>query len=491
MQLKVVTTKPTKSNVDMVAVGVAEGKLTKAAGLTSFAKGIREWAVARAKEQGFEGKRGQTLELALPGSSSPHWLLLVGLGKGPHPVAACRELGFRAVSAVRRQSTLYIALPATTGQELQVAATSALLGTYRYDAYRTASAPRKSKLRSIQLGVIAEIPDSKQAIHRATVIADATAKARDLVNMPPNDLTPTALAETAKSWAKELGLTCKVLGKAQLQKERMELFLAVSRGSAQAPQLIHTVYAPKGAKKKVVLVGKGLTFDAGGLCIKPAKSMVDMKCDMGGAATTLGAMHAIAQLGLPIEVHAIVGAAENMTGASAYRPGDVFKARSGKTVEIINTDAEGRLVLADVLDYACELKPDVIVDHATLTGACMVALGHHTAGLFSNRSELAEQYKEAACLAGESFWQLPLDRDLRKVLDSPIADLKHCGDGYGGSITAALFLEEFVGQCPWVHNDIAGPAFLDSAHKDQPKGGTGFGVATAVAFVEQLASQEV
>jgi leucyl aminopeptidase len=241
--------------------------------------------------------------------------------------------------------------------------------------------------------------------------------------------------------------------------------------------------------KKIVFVGKGLTFDSGGLCIKPAAARLDMKCDMAGAATTIGIILAAARLKLPIEVHGLFGATENMTGSAAYRPGDVFKSLDGKTVEIINTDAEGRLVLADVLSYAAKkLKPDYMIDHATLTGACIVALGPWTAGLFSNDDTLAAAYAKAAAEQGESFWRLPLEEDLREMLKSDIADMKHMGDRYGGSITAALFLREFVGKTKWMHLDIAGPAFGERAHGVSPKGGTGFGVATGVRFLETLAA---
>jgi leucyl aminopeptidase len=314
---------------------------------------------------------------------------------------------------------------------------------------------------------------------------------RDLVNAPPNDLTPVALANAAKEGASAHGVAYKEWDKKALDKLGMRLFLAVNRGSAEEPRMVHLSYVPPGVTKpkKIVFVGKGLTFDSGGLCIKPAGSMIDMKCDMAGAATTIGIVLAAARLGVPIEIHGLFGATENMTGSSAYRPGDVFKSYQGKTVEIINTDAEGRLVLADVLTYASELKPDYLIDHATLTGACMVALGPWTAGLFSNDDGLAARYTTAAEAEGELYWRMPLVRDLRDSLRSEIADLKHTGDKHGGAISAALFLEEFVGKARWMHLDIAGPAFLERPHAQYPKGGSGFGVATGVRFLESLAKE--
>jgi leucyl aminopeptidase len=314
--------------------------------------------------------------------------------------------------------------------------------------------------------------------------------ARDLVNCPANDLTATDLANVSAAEAKAAGVVCKVYDKKAIERLGMPLLLAVNRGSTEEPRFVHLAYLPKASRRvpRVVFVGKGLTFDSGGLCLKTADQMAEMKIDMGGAAVTLGAVLAAARLGLPIEVHGLIASTDNMNGGNAYRPGDVFPSRDGKTVEIINTDAEGRLVLADALAYARELKPTYIVDHATLTGACMVALGNYRAGLFSNDDELRTRYQAAAERVGEAFWHMPLDESLRDQLKSPIADLKHTGTRYGGAITAALFLREFVGKSRWVHLDIAGPVHLDKPHGIHPKGATGFGVRTAVAFLEALAS---
>jgi leucyl aminopeptidase len=300
------------------------------------------------------------------------------------------------------------------------------------------------------------------------------------------------LASRAAALCKTHKIRCTVWDHKQIQANGMKLLHAVGRGSRNEPRFVHMVYTPAGpakkGRKKLVVVGKGLTFDSGGLCIKTAKGMADMKCDMSGAAATIGIVQAAAKLAIPVEVHGVLGCVENMSGDHAYRPGDVFPSREGKTVEIINTDAEGRLVLADVLAYGAELSPDYMIDHATLTGACMVALGRYCAGLYANDDELGGRYLDAARTAGERFWRMPLLDDLRETLKSDVADLKHTGDQYGGSITAALFLREFVGKTKWIHNDIAGPAFLEGAHETAPKGGTGFGVATGAGFLEALAS---
>jgi leucyl aminopeptidase len=336
----------------------------------------------------------------------------------------------------------------------------------------------------------------RDALKHGRALAEAVNLARDLVNGPPNDIHPVALAEAAKdacdAAAKDVekgSLTCKIYDEKWMTKERMALFLAVNKGSAVPPRVAHIAYTPAGAKKRVVFVGKGLTFDAGGLCIKPAGSMVDMKCDMAGAAVTIAVVVAAARMRLPVEVHGVIGTTENQLGASAYRPSDVYTSREGKTVEIINTDAEGRLVLADILHWASELKPDYLVDHATLTGACMVALGNYRAALYGNDDDFADAYMEAASASGESYWRMPLDAELKTSLKSDVADLKHTGSRYGGSITAALFLQEFIGKTRWVHLDIAGPSYVDHAHGRHPKGGTGFGVATGVSFLEHLAAE--
>jgi leucyl aminopeptidase len=360
-------------------------------------------------------------------------------------------------------------------------------GAYRYTEYKSDKTAAATLASATILGAPKGARGLTAAIRAGKAIAESTNFARDLVNRPPNDLNPVTLARAASTESKKLGLSCRVWNKARIEKEGMNLLLAVNKGSAIEPRVIHVVYKPARPKKKIVFVGKGLTFDAGGLCIKPAGSMVDMKCDMAGAATTLGIVFAAARLKLPVEVHAVIGSTENMTGPKAYRPGDVYKSLEGKTVEVINTDAEGRLVLADVLTWAVrKLKPDYMIDHATLTGACMVALGPWRAALYTDDDELASKYLEAGEGEGESFWRMPLDSDLRSTLKSSVADLKHVGGRYGGSITAALFLKEFVDETTWMHLDIAGPSFVDRSHGRLPKGGTGFGVATGVRFLENL-----
>ena len=477
-----------KSTADIVALAVPSGKtkLNRALGRIEAVTG-KGSIKPLASDERFAGKAAQTLKVAAAGKAKARWLLLVGVGDEEDDAKIAWTLGHSLASAARAQKSAALELPVVNVETVRAATQGLVAGAYRYTEYKS----DKEAAATLRSAVIVGAPQDGRgltgAIRAGKAVAESVNFARDLVNRPPNDLNPLTLARAASSESRKLGLSCRVWNKARIEKEGMNLLLAVNKGSAIEPRVIHVVYKPARPKKKVVFVGKGLTFDAGGLCIKPAASMVDMKCDMAGAATTLGIVFAAARLKLPVEVHAVVGSTENMTGAKAYRPGDVYTSLEGKTVEVINTDAEGRLVLADVLTWAVrKLKPDYMVDHATLTGACLVALGPWRAALYTDDEKLASKYLEASEQEGESFWRLPLDADLRETLKSPIADLKHVGGRFGGSITAALFLKEFVGDTTWMHLDIAGPAFVDRPHGRLPKGGTGFGVATGVRFLEGI-----
>ncbi|MEM9727008.1 MAG: leucyl aminopeptidase [Myxococcota bacterium] len=477
-----------KAKTDLVAIAVPSAK-------TKFAKTLSrlESVTGRgsikplASDERFTGKASQTLKVAVAGGASARWLLLVGTGNEKDATKVAYALGHALAQAARAHKSGAVELPEVDAGAVEGVSQALVAGAYRYDEYKSDKKSSATLASVAILGAPKSTRGLAAAIKRGKSLAESVNFARDLVNRPPNDLNPVTLARAASAESRKLGLTCSIWNKARIKKEGMNLFLAVNAGSGVEPRMIHVTYKPKNAKKKVAFVGKGLTFDAGGLCIKPAGSMVTMKCDMAGAAATLGIVFAAARLNLPVEVHAIVGSTENMTGADAYRPGDVYQSLQGKTVEIINTDAEGRLVLADVLTWtARKLKPELIIDHATLTGACMVALGQWRAALYSRDDDLAQRYIAASDRAGESFWRMPLDADLKATLKSPIADLKHVGGRLGGSITAALFLEEFTEDLQWMHLDIAGPAFLERAHGRMPKGGTGFGVATGVRFLESL-----
>ncbi len=365
------------------------------------------------------------------------------------------------------------------------------LGAYRYTKYLTGDRRPKKSLDRVAIATPdAVASNAKQLITLGQRIALAVNLSRDLSNEPSNELPPAALADAADRMAKEEGLESTVFDFAEIKSRGMRLLQAVGQGSVNEPRFVHLKYSPKGeSKKTLVFVGKGITFDSGGLSIKPAAGMGEMKHDMSGAANMVGLMAAVAALQPAVEVHALMACAENMPDGAAYRPGDVWPSLDGKSVEIINTDAEGRLVLADALAYAAKLKPDLLVDNATLTGACVVALGNTCSGYYASNEETAASFAAALKQSGEQMWRLPLLEELKEQLKSDVADLKHTGDRWGGSITAALFLREFIGETKnWVHADIAGPATSDRAVGWIPKGGTGHGVLTFLAIVEAAAA---
>jgi leucyl aminopeptidase len=337
--------------------------------------------------------------------------------------------------------------------------------------------------------VVSASAGAKAAAARATVIIETQTLVRDLVNEPGGSMTPVAFCEAASAAAADAGVAVEIWDRKRLTKERCGGILGVARGSQQEPRLLIVRYTPKAPVASIALVGKGVTFDSGGLSIKPADAMMTMKCDMGGAATVLAATLAVARLGVNVAVTAYAPLTDNMLGADASRPGDVLVARNGTTIEVLNTDAEGRLILADALSIASAEKPDAVVDLATLTGACMVALGDKIAGLMGNDDGLLDQLQIASDEAGEDLWHLPLPAKYRKLLDSPVADLKNIGGRFGGTLTAGLFLQHFVAEdVAWAHIDIAGPAFSEEVDGEVGRGGTGFGLRTLVAWVEGLAA---
>lgn len=365
-------------------------------------------------------------------------------------------------------------------------AMAARLATYRFDVYRTKEKKEAHpSIEALRLLGIGKGKSVEAGLSLGKTMASGVALARDLINEPGSAIYPETFADKAVKVAKEAGLSCTVLGPNELKKENFRLLLAVGQGSEQKPRMVHLVYKPKKkSKRRVALIGKGVTFDSGGLILKPAGSMEDMKIDMSGGAAVLAAMSIVPSLDLDFEVHGFIGLVENMPSGTCYRPGDVIASRKGLTVEVNNTDAEGRLVLADVIDYVKEkIDPTEMVDLATLTGACMVALGPVTAGAFSNDDKLVDAVLAGAKRAGEDIWRLPMTEALKDQLRSDVADMKNTGERWGGAITAALFLKEFVDDTPWVHLDIAGPA---SSNKDKGmwvKGGTGFGVMTLVEWL--------
>lgn len=427
---------------------------------------------------------------------------LVGAGKDAATLDA-ETLRRAAGSAVRALATtpvtsITIALPITSVEQAVAAAEGALLGAYRYERYRTTSndlADQSDQPVKARLKVSVVVPAVLQAaaqtqVDRVSIVAQAVWRARDLVNTAPNDLPPTTFAEIAKTVAKLPGTKVTVLDEKALASGGFGGHIAVGQGSINPPRLVKVAYRPSKPQASIALVGKGITFDSGGLSLKPAKSMETMKSDMAGAATVLQTVVAAAQLKLPVAVTAWLCLAENMPSGTATRPSDVIEIHGGRTVEVLNTDAEGRLVLADGLAAAIEEKPDVVIDIATLTGAQIVALGHRVAGVMGTES-VRERVLTASASTGEQFWPMPLPAELRKSFDSKIADMANIGSRQGGMLVAGLFLKEFVGDTPWAHLDVAGPAFNEfEPYGGVPSGGTGFGLRTLLALVEGFAQAE-
>jgi len=446
----------------------------------------------------FEGKEGRTATDRSDGRIAADRVMLLGAGKKPLSSGAVRKLAALAAqkACARKAKTALLLLPESLTDGLADAAAAAtegaLLGDYHFLKYKGEDLKRRQEDALETLILPAE--DKRQAallergVGRGSIYARGTIFARDLVNEPASVSTPAHLLAAAQqiAAADPRRISLKTYDENKLKDLGAGGLLAVARGSDESPYLIHLTYRPpKKAGKKIAVVGKGLTFDSGGLSLKPSQAMEDMKIDMAGAAAMLGMFSVLAELQPTVEVHGVAGLCENMPSGKAVRPGDVVRTMSGKTVEILNTDAEGRVTLADTLHYAVGLKPDLVVDLATLTGACMVALGQEVAGVMGNSQPLVDKLLTAAAGSGELLWQLPLTEEYRESIKSRVADLKNIGDGrYGGAITAGLFLSEFVGKTPWAHLDIAGPAWAEKdAVPHQPRGATGFGVRTMLRLV--------
>jgi leucyl aminopeptidase len=480
---------------DAIVVGVYadDKKLREPAAAVDRAAGGAVRDVLDAEK--FQGKVGHVTHLHTNGRLPARRVVVVGLGKRAETTAEVvrraaaaglrrsRDLGARTVAI----EVLGDRLPAR--QRAQAVVEGGVLGTYTFDRYK-----REKSDKQVETLQVAE-PDGRQrrdaaeGARRGEVFAEATWFARDLVNAPANEVHPTHLARVAADIARAAGLELQVLERAECRKLGMGAFLGVAAGSEQPPKFIHLTYAPSGRRrKKVAVIGKGITFDSGGLDLKSAEGMLRMKDDMSGAAAVLGIMRALPALKPAVEVHGLIAATENMPSGSAIRPGDILRAMNGTTIEIGNTDAEGRLTLADAICYAGQkIEADEIVDMATLTGACVVALGPLCSGLFANDQALADRLLAAAEAAGERVWQLPLIDEYREHLKSDVADLNNVGPRGGGAITAGLFLKEFAGDRSWAHLDIAGPAFVEKDTPLAPKGGTGCAVRTLLTYLTETA----
>ncbi|MCJ7438479.1 MAG: leucyl aminopeptidase [Acidimicrobiia bacterium] len=478
-----------KVKADLVAVPVfAKRVLGPGAGEVDRALG---GALARfMNKAGFEGKPGETLMVPVAGMGAKT-ALLVGVGARDEVSAATlrragASIARRATSAASVATTVASAASASVAPEAAAYALAegTALGAYQYLAFKTKGEP--TKLRRVMLVGDGGSGGGKAvtaALARARVVTDAVAWARDIVNEPSLTKSPADFAASAKRLLAGKGVTVTVLTESQIRAQKMGGVIGVGQGSERPPRFVKVVYAPPGGKARgtLALVGKGVTFDTGGISIKPADGMEAMKTDMGGAAAALGAMSTLEALGVRHRVVSYTPMVENMPSGNAIRPGDVLRMRDGQTVEVLNTDAEGRLILADELAWAVDEKPDAIVDLATLTGACVVALGEKVAGLMGNDDSWSAQVQAAADRAGEPMWHLPLPDDYRKNLESEVADLRNISNNrYGGALTAGLFLEAFVDDRPWVHLDIAGPARASADDGELARGGTGFGVRTLV-----------
>lgn len=394
------------------------------------------------------------------------------------------------IKALKSSNYESVAFSAIKENSLGAMVEGVVLGGYEFNEYK--SEPKKSKLQEISIASNElDFKKLNSIFDGALIISKATCFTRDIVNTAPQELNPETFASLAKKLSDDNSLECEILAEDELKKENMNAMLAVGRASIHQSQLIHLAYKPKNPKKVISLVGKGLTYDSGGLSLKPSTSMVTMKMDKAGACSVLGIIKAVSELKLDVEVHAFIGAVENMVGGDAYKPDDVLVSRSKTTIEVRNTDAEGRLVLADVLDYAQEkVDADLIFDFATLTGACMVALGQYTTGIMGHSSELKHEISKAATISGELTGSLPFNKHLKKLIKSEIADISNVSSKpYGGAITAGLFLDKFIkeeNKDKWLHFDIAGSAYTETAWDCNVYGATGAGVRFMSEYLKNI-----
>lgn len=487
MEIKVLNGELKDQACDLLVVGLFEKtevlKGTIASVDETLGELINEFVIKKDK---FEGKFLSTYLLPTYGKIPASKVLVVGLGeRAKFNLTKLRELSAKVVKRAEsiKAKKVCIDLGKLEFDCLdsgQVVAEGALIGEYFFDKYKS-----EKKKDFVSEFVLVEKDEAKSnrlkdGVEKGVKIGNAINFARNLSNEPAQYATPSKLAEVAK---KIEGVKTKVYEKEELEKMGMGAFLAVAKGSSQQPKFIHVKYTPANPKKKIAIVGKGITFDSGGYDIKPPASMLTMKDDMSGAACVLSIMNTLRLFNPNVEVHGIIAACENMVNGSSYKPGDILTARNNKTIEVDNTDAEGRLTLADALCYACEIGVDEVIDVATLTGACMVALGTQAAGIMGNSQELVDKLVKVGEESGERYWQLPMYEEYKDGLKSDIADMRNTGSRYGGASAAGVFLKEFVKDVNWVHLDIAGVAFLEKPQKELIKGATGVGVRTLLNYI--------
>lgn len=448
-----------------------------------------------AAAEGFNAKEGSTVILHPRNGSPARQILLAGLGDRAkftsETLRSSTACGIRKVQSISQKSVSVLSPNIMNDPQMEshVIVEGSLLANYKFEKYKS---PDKNSVPLKEMTLITsnkDLTQAKKGVRIAQILSDSTCFVRDLVNEPPSNLPPSKIADYAAEIAergKSAGISLTIFSKEKIEEMQMGALLGVNRGSSEPPVFIHLHYKPeKETRKSVALVGKGITFDSGGLSLKPAEAMETMKMDMAGAATILGIFKAIPSLKPKVEVHGILAVTENMPGGRAYKPGDILKAMNGKFIEVLNTDAEGRLILADALSYAVRQNPDVIIDIATLTGACIIALGSLVAGAMGNNDELFKEIEKASIDSGEMFWQLPLVQEYKEGLKSPVADIKNISSvrREAGSIIGGLFLEEFVDGKPWIHLDVAGPAWTDKEFKYYSQGGTGFPTRTLIHYL--------
>lgn len=488
-----------KADAVVIATAPAGGRkkgvtlVAPPAGLRAASRTKVEAALA---ELGATGRAGDVVRI--PGSvagMTSGILLAVGLGTdtltGTAGADALRDAAGVAVRALAGSKRVVLALPVADATALTATAEGALLGAYQFSEFKS-TPPAKGEVKTVAIAVAdPRDADLRDALHLAQVYAEATSFARDVINTPPSHMHPADLAEAGKEFVADLPITVEILDESALVEGGYGGIVGVGQGAADGPRLVRMSYRPKNAKVHIALIGKGITFDTGGYWLKPTTAMLGMQADMSGAAAVMSAIAGIAELELPVAVTAYAACAENMVSGTAQRPTDVITIYGGKTVEVVNTDAEGRLVMADALARAAEDKPDYVIDVATLTGAMVMSLGHRVAGVFANDDALAKAVVDAGAAVGEPYWQMPILEHMRGHLDSNIADLQNVnvGDRMGGAIVAALFLREFVpANTKWAHLDIAGPALNEGApYGYVGKGAAGFAVRTLVRLAQDAA----
>jgi leucyl aminopeptidase len=481
---------PLRVKTDFLILPVAEGEIDSPT-IREIDRKLGGAPSRHAKEADFHGEEGKSLLHRVETGAPFRTLYLAGMGKtGDRTLERWRRAVAAAVRAGRGEGARRAAVffPRARPSEVVAAAEAIALSGYRFDRYRQ---PPKTALPTLaHVSLVGPALDERRIdedLGDLDAVLPAVCAARDLVNEPPSVMTASELGRRAVAMCRGGTVRVEVMRLDAIRRLRLNGLLAVNRGSVEEPRFIRMRYRPRGrSRRRIALVGKGITFDSGGLSLKPPGAMETMKQDMAGAAAVCGVMAAIGRLKPQVDVTGYVSSTDNLPSGSAQKPGDVIRYRNGKTVEVLNTDAEGRLVLADALALACEEKHDVIIDLATLTGACRIALGTQVAGIMGNDEELVDRLVETGREAGEMMWPLPLVKEYRDELRSSVADLKNVGGGFAGAITAGLFLQEFVDSAAWAHLDIAGPAFADKDWPYCPKGGTGFGVRTLVRYLMSL-----